>query len=115
MFDFEKLDIYQVIKTSNSKVLKYITEHPELDEYFKDEWKRSNMNIILNLVEGTGRMSNTEKKEYLTTARVNVFTSVAILDILKELKVIEEGNYKEYYDSYEQISKMLLGMIRSYS
>ena len=115
MFDFEKLDVYQVIRNNNSKVLKFIFSHSTLDLYLKDQWKRSTMNILLNLAEGTGRMTNPDKKHYLTVARGSVFESVAILEAVHDLGFIEESNFKEFYDSYEQISKMLLGMIRSYS
>jgi four helix bundle protein len=115
MFDFEKLDVYQVIKVNNSKILKYIFSHPTLDPYIKDQWKKSNMSTILNLAEGTGRMSNPDKKHFLTVARSSVFESVAILETIKELELIEEDKFQEFYDGYEQISKMLLGMIRSYS
>ena len=115
MFDFEKLDVYQVIKATTSKILKFIFNHTTLDTYLKDEWKKSNMNIILNLAEGTGRMNNSEKKHFLTVARGSVFESVAILEILKELGQIEEEQFQDFYNNYEQISKMLLGMIRSYS
>ena len=115
MFDFEKLDVYQVVKTNNAKIFKYIFSHPELDEYIKVQWKQSNLSIILNLAEGTGRMTNTDKKQFLTVSRGSVFASVAILETLKELGFLDEVLFKEFYDGYEQISKMLLGMIRSYS
>jgi len=115
MFDFEKLDVYQVIRGNNSKVLKFIFSHSTLDLYLKDQWKQSTFSIMLNLAEGTGRMTNPDKKHYLTVARGSVFESVAILEAVHDLGYIEETTFKEFYDSYEQISKMLLGMIRSYS
>ena len=115
MFDFEKLDVYQVIKGNNSKILKFIFSHTTLDPYLKDQWKRSTMNIILNLAEGTGRMNNPDKKHFLTVARGSVFESVAIMETAKELGWIEEEQFQEFYGGYEQISKMLLGMIRSYA
>jgi four helix bundle protein len=115
MFDFEKLDVYQVIRGNNSKVLKFIFSHATLDLYLKDQWKRATLSIMLNLAEGTGRMNNPDKKHYLTIARGSVFESVAILEVVNDLGFIEEASFKEFYDNYEQISKMLLGMIRSYS
>jgi four helix bundle protein len=115
MFDFEKLDVYQVIRGNNSKVLKFIFSHATLDEYLKDQWKRSSVSIMLNLAEGTGRMTNTDKKHYLTIARGSVFESVAILETVHDLGFCDEAVFREFYDNYEQISKMLLGMIRSYS
>ena len=60
-------------------------------------------------------MTNIDKKHYLTIARASVFESVAILETVKDLGLIDETSFKEFYDGYEQISKMLLGMIRSYS
>jgi four helix bundle protein len=115
MFDFEKLDVYQVVKSNNSKILKFIFSHATMDSYIKDQWKQCNLSIILNLAEGTGRMTNIDKKHYLTISRGSVFESVAILETVKDLELIDEALFKEYYDGYEQISKMLLGMIRSYS
>jgi four helix bundle protein len=115
MFDFEKLDVYQVVKSNNSKILKFIFSHPTMYLYIKDQWKRSSLSIILNLAEGTGRMTNTDKKQYLTIARGSVFESVAILETAKDLELLDDAQFKEFYDGYEQISKMLLGMIRSYS
>jgi four helix bundle protein len=81
----------------------------------KDQWKQSTLSILLNLAEGTGRMTNPDKKHYLTVARGSVFESVAILEAVHDLGFIDEVIFKEFYDNYEQISKMLLGMIRSYS
>jgi four helix bundle protein len=115
MFDFEKLDVYQVIKSNNVKVLKFILGQEALDLYFKDQWKRATLSIVQNLAEGTGRMTNADKKHYLTLSRGSVFESVAILETLKDLGAIEDDLFKEFYDAYEQISKMLLGMIRSYA
>ncbi len=115
MFDFEKLDLYQVIKEQNIRVLKYIYSNKKLDEYIKDHWKRASLNIVLNLTQGTGRMTNADKKYYLTIARGSAFEAVAILDTVKGLGLIDDDVYKEFYDHYETISKMLLGMFRSYN
>ncbi|MBP8726416.1 MAG: four helix bundle protein [Saprospiraceae bacterium] len=113
MFDFEKLEIYQVIRTNNHKVLKYIFSGEVKDKYLYDELKRATLSIQLNLAEGTGRFSPKEKKHYFTVARSSVFECVAILDVLKSMKMIEDDLYEDLYGSYEQISKMLLGMYRN--
>jgi four helix bundle protein len=115
MFDFEKLDVYQLVKEQNIKALKYIYSNSQLDEYIKDQWKRASLSILLNLAEGTGRMTNADKKHFLTIARGSVFESVAILDTIKGMNFIEDNIFKEFYDNYETISKMLLGMFRSYN
>jgi len=114
MFDFEKLDVYQIAKEQNVKVFLFLKKNKHLDPYFVDQWKRASLSSLLNLAEGTGRMSNADKRHFLIIARGSIFESVAIMDLLKSLSEIPENLYKEYYNNYEQISKMLLGMYRSY-
>ncbi len=114
MFDFEKLEVYQVVKDQNISVLKFLVTANNIDAYFLDQWKRASLSILMNLAEGTGRMTPADKKHYLTIARGSVFEAVAILDILKGLDLVPAETYKEFYQKYEQISKMLLGMYRSY-
>jgi four helix bundle protein len=115
MFDFEKLDVYQVVKEQNLKVLTLLRVNNEIDPYLMDQWKRASLGILLNLAEGTGRMTDTDKKHYLTIARSSVYESVAILDLLKAMKVLDDTTFTELYDGYEKSSKMLLGMYRSYT
>lgn len=115
MFDFEKLDVYQVVKDQNLKVLNVLKINKEIDPYLMDQWKRASLSILLNLAEGTGRMTDQDKKHYLTIARSSVYESVAILDLLKSMKVLDDAIFTELYDGYEKSSKMLLGMYRSYT
>ena len=113
MFDFEKLEVYQVVKSQNLKALVLISQSTSIDLYIKDQWKRASLNALLNLAEGTGRMSVQDKKHYYTIARGSIFECAAILDLLHGMKIVEEEIYKELYAGYEQCSKMLLAMYRS--
>jgi four helix bundle protein len=115
MFDFEKLDVYGVVKEQNQKVLRFVLAHPEIDPFIVSEWKKASMGMIGNLAEGTGKMSDAEKRQFLSDARTCVFRSVAILDTLVGLGDVDDETYKDLYDGYEKSSKMLLGMYRSYS
>ena len=115
MFDFEKLDVYQVVNKQNLKVLSFIYSDTSIDPYIKDQWKRASLSTLLNLAEGSGRMTPNDKKHFITIARGSVYESVAILETLKGLGQIDEQLHKELYDNYEIISKMLLGMFRSYN
>jgi four helix bundle protein len=113
VFDFEKLEVYQVVKSQNLKALTLISQSTLIDLYIKDQWKRASLGILLNLAEGTGRMSVQDKKNYYTMARGSVFECAAILDVLHEMKLVEEDFYVGLYAGYEQCSKMLLAMYRS--
>jgi four helix bundle protein len=115
MFDFEKLDIYQVVRELNQKVFVFLNNHPEIDEFIRLQWKKASQGSVLNLAESTGRVTNTEKKQYITIARGSVFESVAILQQVFDMGLITPEEYQQFYDKYEQASKMLLGMFRSYN
>jgi len=115
MFDFEKLDVYQVVKEQNNKVLTFLKNNNQIDPLLAEHWKKASLNSVINLAEGTGRKNTSEKKEFLTAARGNIFESTTILQICKDLGHIDENTYNEYYEGYEKASKMLLGMFRSYN
>ena len=115
MFDFEKLDLYQIIKNQNIKVLTLLKSNHQIDPYLLDQWKRASLSILLNLAEGTGRMAEQDKRHFLTIARGSVYESVAILNLLKDLQVLTENEYQDLYQGYESCSKMLLAMYRSYA
>ncbi len=115
MFDFQKLDVYQIVKNQNLKVLAILKSNQAIDPYLMDQWKRASLSILFNLAEGTGRMSEQDKRNFLTIARGSVYESVAILELLKDLSILNEKEYSDLYQGYESCSKMLLAMYRSYS
>jgi four helix bundle protein len=114
MFDFEKLEVYQIAKSVVTDSLKIIYSNAQLDDYIKEQWKKANTNILVNLAEGTSRMTSTDKKHYIIIARSAVFESVAILQVLGELGFIPLSQAQDLYERYEKVSKMLLGMYRSH-
>jgi four helix bundle protein len=82
------------------------------DYSLKDQWKRASISVILNLAEGTGRMSRADKKHFYVMSRSSLFECVAILEVIQSCEVMTKGQKDEICQKYEQISKMLLGMIR---
>ena len=113
MFDFEKLDLYQELKKLNLLVYQTLREEKGIDAYIVDQWKRASLGSVLNLAEGTGRMTPSDKKHYYTMARGSIFECVAILDLVHRLGHIDETLFDVFYAGYEKVSKMLLGMYRS--
>ena len=113
MFDFEKLDLYQELKKLNLMVYQTLRGLSSLDPYIVDQWKRASMSSVLNLAEGTGRMTPADKKHFYTISRGSIFECVAILELAHNLGEIDEELYSTFYAGYEKVSKMLLGMYRS--
>ncbi len=108
------MSTFQVVKEQNNKGT-FLKKNSDVDPLLAERWKNASLNSVLNLAEGTGRKSTTEKKEFLAAARGNIFESATILQIIRDLGQIDEMTYQEYYDGYEKASKMLLGMFRSYN
>jgi four helix bundle protein len=113
MFDFEKLELYQELKKLNILVYQTINSLTEADPFLIDQWKRASLSSVLNLAEGTGRMTSDDKKHFYTIARGSVFECVALIDLLHRLGHLNADQFDLFYGGYEQASKMLLGMYRS--
>ena len=114
MFDFEKLDVYQVVRNLNTEVYTFINKSKGIDQYIIDQWKRASLSSVLNLSEGVGRMTKADKKHFITISRGSIFECVSILQIIYDLKLINEESYNKLYSDYEKASKMLLGLYRSF-
>jgi four helix bundle protein len=78
----------------------------------RDQLQRASTSIILNIAEWAGKYSKADKKNYYLIARWSVHECVSILRILKTEWIIDEKIYKEIYNSFEEISKMLSGLIK---
>ena len=113
MFDFEKLDLYQELKKLNLMAYQTIRGMKNSDPYIVDQWKRASLSSVLNLAEGTSRMTPADKKHYYAIARGSIFECVAILELVYNLGEIDKDLYDTFYAGYEKVSKMLLGMYRS--
>jgi len=113
MFDFEKLEVYQEMRELNKRLLPILFEKQKSYPYLIDQLKRASLSALLNLSEGTGRMEIQDKKQFYIRSRASIFECVSILQVLLDIKGIEIAEYEKFYDKFEQLSKMMLGMIRS--
>jgi hypothetical protein len=115
MFDFEKLEVYQLVKEQTSRVFNFALEIEGADPILIDQLKNSMLQGLTSLVHASGRISNIEKQALLADSRCSVFVSATILDLLHYSGNVSKEKYQELYDNFEKISKMLLGMFRSYN
>jgi len=113
MFDFEKFQVYQVVREQNKKILSFIYENQQkLDPFIADQLKRASLNSVLYFVEGTGKRNSMERRQLFSNARSSVFACTTILQIIKDQGLIDEDSYNDYYQGLEKASKMLLGMFK---
>ncbi len=113
MFDFEKLLVYQKAKEARKTTYKLLSQKHALNRVTSDQLNRAIMAIILNIAEGTGKSSKADKRNFFTIARGSTYEVVAIIDILSDDGILSKDEHDQLYSIYEEISKMLLGLINS--
>jgi four helix bundle protein len=113
MFDFEKLDVYRKSKELNKEILKFLKENKPVDSYIKDQLRRASISIVINIAEGSGKFSKADKRNFYTIARGSVYECVSLLELIHEDAVIDQNSFSNFYKKYEELSKMLLGLINS--
>jgi len=113
MFDFEKLDVYNKAKELNKEVLKFLKEGRQIDLYLRDQLRRASISITINIAEGSGKFSKADKRNFYTTARGSAYECVSLFEIIFEENQITKEQFQDFYQKFEIISKMLLGLINS--
>jgi four helix bundle protein len=111
MFDFEKLEVYAKAKKFNKTVTSFL-ENTKIDRNSHDQLKRASFSIMLNIAEGCGRFTKPDKRNFYIISRGSAFECVAIFDYFKDMEVIDETEFNEFYAQLEEISKMLFALIR---
>jgi len=114
MFDYQKLHAYQKAKKLNKQVRELILTI-RIDDTLKDQLRRAMLSVLLNIVEGAGRYTHADKKNFYVIARASVFEVAVIFEVLLDEKKISKEYYVEIDAQLEAMSKMLFKMIKVYS
>lgn len=75
--------------------------------------RRASLSVYLNIIEGDRRNSRKEFLHYLDIADGSLTEVEACLEIAFELHYISENQYEELTNTREEISYMLIGLIRA--
>ena len=113
MFDFENLSVYQKAREARKVLFSIIAGSKIVDRGIADQLRRAVLSILLNIAEGTGKSSKADKKNFFTIARGSTYETVAIIDLLCDDNIISQEEHDNLYSLFEEISKMLLGLINS--
>lgn len=112
MFDFEKLEVYQRAKEFNAEISHFISRN-EMDRIIKDQLKRASLSIALNIAEGSSRFSKPDRRNFFVISRGSLFECIAILEILRDLQILEAGEFQMFYAKGDDLSRMMFAMIRN--
>ena len=89
MPDHEKLDVYQCSIEFLALSVQIIETLPRGNSALADQLKRASWSIPLNIAEGCGKTSLSDKHRFYAIARGSSMECGAILDVLKVLKIVQ--------------------------
>lgn len=113
MFDFQNLDVYRKAKELNKEILRFLKENKQIDSYIRDQFKRASISIVINIAEGSGKFSKADKRNFYTISRGSVYECVSLLELIFDEGQIIKNQFDDFYQKFETLSKMLLGLINS--
>ena len=109
-FDHEKLDVYQVSIEVVALIDKIVEHLPRGRAYLADQLQRAGASITLNIAEGAGEFSKSEKIRFYRIAKRSATECAGILDVCKRLELIEETRYINGRELLIRIVSMLIKM-----
>jgi four helix bundle protein len=113
MFPYQNLEVYKKAFNNNRKVYAYLKVQRTLPSYLKSQFGRSALSIMLNIAEGSGRLTSKDRKSFFVIARGSAFECASIAEFLRAEDEISEELKTELVAGFEEVSKILFVMIRN--
>jgi four helix bundle protein len=113
MFPYQKLEVYKKAFLLNKSVYRLIKSNTQIPSYVKNQLCRASLSIQLNIAEGNAKFSNKDRRNFFVTARGSVFEYASIIEFLYSEDKISEKIANELNNEFEEVSKMLFGLIRN--
>jgi four helix bundle protein len=114
MFDFEKLIAYQKAKEVNQKIQKILIDK-KINSFLRDQLYRASVSMVINIAEGTGKLSKNDRKNFYVISRGSVFECASILELLCDENTISNKELEILKLNLEEVSKLLSGLINSFT
>jgi four helix bundle protein len=111
-FDHEKLDVYQV-SIDFVILIDAIVDHlPRGRAYLVDQLLRAETSVTLNIAEGAGEYSVSEKSRFYRMAKRSATECAGVLDICRRLQLIKEDLYLKGRELLLRIVAMLIKLTK---
>ncbi len=113
MFDFQKLLVYQKAKALNKDIQKLLKERRSINSYLRDQLNRASVSAVINIAEGSGKFSKADRRNFYTIARGSTYECASLIEVIAEDGNLQESEFIDFCGRYEEVSKMLFGLIES--
>jgi len=113
MFSYENLEVYKKASQTNQKVYRLLKQNKSMPSFAKNQFGRASLSVMLNIAEGSAKISNSDRRNFYITARASAFECASLIGFLNGESEIADDLKEELYSSFEEISKMLFAMIKN--
>ena len=114
MSGYRSLNVYEKSYKAAIAVYEMTRRFPKEEQYaMTDQIRRAAMSIPLNIAEGYGKKrSQQEFNRFLRMGAGSSNEVQVLLDFAKDLGYIATEQYEKARETYEEISRMLAGMMK---
>lgn len=111
-FEHEQLDVYKAAKQFAIAMDGIAERIRNRRAHFADQLFRASSSVLFNIAEGAGEQSSAEKSRFYRIARRSATECASILELCRDIRLIEEALYMQYRDLLLRIVAMLTKMVR---
>jgi len=111
-FDHERWDVYRAALDLITVIHEVVQELPRGNAYLADQLQRAGTSVPLNIAEGAGEYSMSEKARFYRMARRSATECSSIFDVCRQLGFIDESRYTRGRELLLRIVAMLTKMSR---
>lgn len=109
-FDHERWDVYQAALELVVLISEVIERLPRGKAYLVDQLQRAGTSVPLNIAEGAGEHSASEKARFYRMAKRSATECASIFDVCKRLRILDENQYTKGRELLLRITAMLTKM-----
>lgn len=111
--DHEKLEVYRLAIKFVLVADEVVESLPRGRAYLADQLRRAGSSITLNIAEGAGEFTPSEKARFYRMAKRSATECSSILDILQHLQLIEHELFSKAREILVRTVAMLIKLIQS--
>jgi four helix bundle protein len=111
--DHEKLDVYQASIDLVVLIDEIIENLPRGRGYLADQFQRAALSVPLNIAEGAGEYSSSEKSRFYRMAKRSATECAGIFDVCFRLQLIEKELHQKGRELLLRIVAMLTKMAKA--
>ena len=115
MTGYRGLKVYEASYGISIEIYKMTGGYPKDEEYgMSNQMRRAAISIPMNIAEGYGKKeSKAEFKRYLMMAKGSCNEMQVLMDISRDVGYITEEEHDSKWERYDEIARMLNGLIKS--